>query len=280
MKKKFNDFSKLWLGKSISMFGAQISTLAIPLTAVLVFHASPSEMGILQALNTLPFFIFSLFIGAVVDQYKKRPLLIMANLGSILFLCTIPLFFWLELLTMSIVYIVTFLVATMAVIFELAYLSYLPSLVNKNELSSGNSKLEGSRAVAQMAGPSVAGILIQLVSAPLAILFNALTYIVSIVSLSFIKKNEAPPIKKQKQNIFLQIKQGLEALLKHPILRALSSSTALLNFFGSAFAALYLIYVVKCCKYFSHWPFAHWFHCWARQPRSTSRCIYGYETKQ
>lgn len=245
MQKKFNDFSKLWLGESISMFGAQISTLAIPLTAVLVFHASPSEMGILQALNTLPFFIFSLFIGAVVDQYKKRPLLIMANLGSILFLCTIPLFFWLELLTMSIVYIVTFLVATMAVIFELAYLSYLPSLVNKNELSSGNSKLEGSRAVAQMAGPSVAGILIQLVSAPLAILFNALTYIVSIVSLSFIKKNEASPIKKQKQNIFLQIKQGLEALLKHPILRALSSSTALLNFFGSAFAALYLIYVVN-----------------------------------
>lgn len=240
-----NDFNKLWFGETISMFGAQLTTLAIPLVAVILLNASPMEMGLLTAFSTLPFFLFSLFIGIIVDNNKRKPLLIIANIGSMIFLTNIAIFYWFDLLTIYILCIIQFLLASMAVLFELTYLSYVPSLVEKENLSGSNSKLEGSRAVAQMGGPGLGGILIQVFSAPVAIIIDVFSYLISTISLFAIRTEEDVVKSNGKIKIFSQIKEGLLVLIKHKILMSISSATALLNFFGSAFAALYVIYVVE-----------------------------------
>ncbi|MFC5775871.1 MFS transporter [Ectobacillus antri] len=242
---KFSDFSKLWVGETISMLGSQISTLAIPLTAVVFLNASPKEMGIMQAMATLPFFLFSLFIGVLVDNRKRRPILIMSNIASLVLLASVPLLYWLDTLTISILVIVQFFIASMAVIFELTYLSYLPTLIDKDKITECNSKLEGSRAVAQIAGPSAGGLLVQIFSAPFAIIIDSLSYLFSVIFLMQIDKKEEAPQKPNKVKVFRQIGEGIITLVRNPILRSLSVSTALLNFFGSAFSSLYVIYVIK-----------------------------------
>ncbi|OPD56276.1 MFS transporter [Bacillus anthracis] len=240
-----NNFSKLWIGETVSMLGSQISTLAIPLTAVLFLNASAKEMGIMQMMATLPFFMFSLFIGVLVDNMKRKPLLILANIGSFLLLASIPLLYWSSLLTITILFMIQFLIACMTVLFELTYLSYLPTLVERENITECNSKLEGSRAVSQIAGPSIGGVLVQFFSAPFAIILDAFSYIISTIFLLLIDKKEEQSQKKEKVRVFFQIKEGLIILVKNPILCSLSISTALLNFFGSAFSSLYVIYTVK-----------------------------------
>jgi MFS family permease len=240
-----NDFNKLWFGETISMFGAQISMLAIPLLAVTLLDASPMEMGILIACGLFPFFLFSLFIGVIVDNNKRKPLLIIANIGSFTFLLMIVLLYWFGLLTMNILYILRFLLASMAVLFELTYLSYVPSLVGKGKLPTSNSKLEGSRAVAQMGGPGIGGILVEILSAPFALIIHTCSYVVSTISLLLIKKQEKIVKSKQDKHIFGQIKEGLSVLIKNKILLSITSNTALLNSLTSAFTAVYVLYVVE-----------------------------------
>lgn len=242
---KITNFNKLWIGETISLLGSQITILAIPLTALIYLDASPTAMGLLQAMSSLPFFLFALFIGVLVDNRRRKPILMSSNMISCILLMLIPILFWLDILSIPLLLILQFLLATMTVVFELTYLSYLPSLINKEEITSSNSKLEGSRAIAQVTGPSMGGLLIQLITAPFAIMVNILTYFISVLFLASITKKEDPPQRTHDVNIFRQIAEGLLTLIKNEILRSLSISTALLNFFGSAFSALYLIYVVK-----------------------------------
>jgi MFS family permease len=245
MYKINNDFNKLWFGETVSMFGAQISMLAIPLLAVMLLEATPMEMGILTACGSFPFFLFSLFIGAIVDNHKRKPLLIIANIGSFTFLTMIVSLYWFSLLTMNTLYILQFLLASMAVLFELTYLSYVPSLVDKDKLSTSNSKLEGSRAVAQMGGPGIGGILVEILSAPFALITHACSYVVSTISLLLIKKEEQVVKSAQNKSVFGQIKEGLSVLVKNKVLLSITSTTALLNSLKSSFSAVYIIYVVE-----------------------------------
>lgn len=238
------DFMKLWMGQTVSQFGAQITLLALPLTAVLLLHASPAQMGILGAMEMAPFLLIGLFAGVYVDRVRRRPLLVAADVGRALLLATVPAMAALHVLVMPILYALGFLVGSLTVLFDVAYQSYLPALVSRKTLVEGNSKLEMSRAVAQIGGPGFAGVLIQWVTAPMALAANALTYVVSVVSLLWIRGEEPPAAPSGGKGVWADIGEGLTVLVGSPLLRSIAGCTATANFFGSASTAVFMLYVV------------------------------------
>jgi MFS family permease len=255
MRFKFNglwrhgDFLKLWSGEAISLFGSQITLLALPLTAVLVLGATPAEMGILGAVEFAPFLFLSLFAGVWVDRMRRRPILISADLGRALLLFSIPLAYWLGLLRMEYLYVVALFTGVLTVFFDVAYQAYLPSLVERDQLVEGNSKLEVSRSVAQIAGPGLAGSLIQLVTAPIAIVLDAVSFLASAFCLSLIRKpepQEARPT--QKRSIWKEIGEGLGVVLGNRLLRSIAGCTGTSNLFSNITQAVFTIYVIRELK--------------------------------
>jgi MFS family permease len=241
---KNKNFQLLWYGQTISLFGSQISMIAIPLTAVTILNATSFQMGILQALHSLPFFLFSLFVGVWIDRTKRKPFLLYANVISAALLLTIPLLYFFDILSIYHLYVIIFLTATAGMIFELAYLSYIPSVVTTNHLAAANSKLEASRSISSIAGPSLAGGLIAILTAPFAMIIDAISFLISSILIHFVKSDEQMNPTNNK-NIFKAIKEGLAIILKEPIFKSITFSTAILNFCGSAFGAVYILYVVN-----------------------------------
>jgi MFS family permease len=241
---KNKNFQLLWYGQTISLFGSQISMIAIPLTAVTILNATSFQMGILQALHSLPFFLFSLFVGVWIDRTKRKPFLLYTNVISAALLLTIPFLYFFGILNIYHLYVVIFLTATTSMIFELAYLSYIPSVVPTNHLAAANSKLEASRSISSIAGPSLAGGLIAILTAPFATIIDAISFLISTILIHFVNSDEQIHPTNNK-NIFKAIKEGLAIILKEPIFKSITFSTAILNFCGSAFGAVYILYVVN-----------------------------------
>ncbi|TMF51373.1 MAG: MFS transporter [Chloroflexi bacterium] len=240
------DFLKMWGGQTVSLFGSQVSLLAIPLTAVLVLNATALQMGILTALGTLPTLLFGLFAGVWVDRLHRSPILIVADAGRFLLLCLIPLSAVTGILHIGILYVLTFLVGILTIFFNVAYRSYLPSLIEREQLIEGNSKLELSQSVSEIVGPGLAGTLVQILTAPVAILIDAFSFLVSALSLAWIHTPEQRPESDTKQKGMLrEIAEGLRFVFGKPILRALTSSFATLTLFNSVLEAVFILYLTR-----------------------------------
>ncbi len=245
------DFQKLWTAETISVFGSQISALAIPLTAALILKVEPFAFALLGTIEFLPFILFTLPAGAWVDRLRRRPILISGDLGRALALATIPAAYFLGVLTIWQLYVVGFVTGTLTVFFDVANQSYLPSIVERDELVEGNSKLQISQSAAQIGGPGIAGYLVGIVTAPVAILLDSLSFVVSAFFVFLIRRPEPPVVEhlaesgKRKASIFTEIRQGLRFVLGHPSLRAISAATATSNLFGSIAFAVYILYVVR-----------------------------------
>jgi MFS family permease len=242
---KHADFRKLWAGQTISLFGSQITLLALPVVATVTLHANALQMGVLRAASSLPTLLFGLLVGVWVDRVHRRRILISADLGRALFLVSIPIAAFLGLLGIGQLYIVAFVTGLLSLFFDVAHISLLPSLVSRKDLIEGNSKLELSRAGALITGPGVAGVLIQVVTAPFAIIVDVLSFLGSALFLSLIHTPEpAPPENKQPSSFWSDIRIGLRLVLRNPILRAISLSLMVFNFFLSMINALYVLYVI------------------------------------
>ncbi len=238
------DFVKLWSAQTISAVGSKVSFLALPLTAVVVLNATPLQMGYLSAAGSLPALLFGLLVGVWVDRRKRRGLLIFADWGRGLLLLLIPLAAWLGLLTMNLLYPILFLTSALGLLFGTAYHAYLPQLVRREQLINANSKLELSRTVAEIAGPSLAGWLIEVATAPVAILLDAFSFLLSGLSLSLIHKPEAVPQREDEtQHLLKEIGEGIHLLLGNATLRALTVTTSTISFFNAALEAIYLLYM-------------------------------------
>ncbi len=238
-------FLLLWSGQTISELGSQITTWALPLTAIVLLKATASQMGLLVATRNVSYLLVGLFAGVWVDRIKRRPLLIVTDIGRALLLGSIPLTALLGYLSMTQLYIVTFLTGLLAVLFDVAYQSFLPSLVARDQLVEGNSKLQASVAVAEIAGPGLAGVLVQLLTGPIAILSDALSFVVSALSLAFIRVKESPPLIEERRHIWLEIGEGLRAVWHYPLLRTLAIGSGLFNFFDSILLTVYVLYLTK-----------------------------------
>jgi MFS family permease len=240
------DFMKLWLGQTVSQFGSHITGAALPFVAFLTLEATPLQLGILGAMGSVPILLFGLFAGVWVDRLRRRPILILADLGRALILGSIPLAALLGVLRIELLYIVAALVGILTVFFDVAYASILPSLVTRRELVEANSKLGSSSALAEIGGPSLAGFLVQWISAPFAILIDAVSFVLSAAGIILIRTAEPPPPPAaERRPVLRDMAEGLRLVLRQPILRGLAGHAATMTFFGNFIGVLYSIYCVQ-----------------------------------
>ncbi|MGH2587340.1 MAG: MFS transporter [Dehalococcoidia bacterium] len=240
------DFLRLWAGQTVSLFGSQVTILALPLTATLVLDATPVQMGLLGATGTLPFLLIGLFAGVWVDRLRRRPVLIAADLGRAVLLGSIPLAAALDQLTMAQLYAVSLLTGFLTVFFDVAYQAFLPSLVERRQLVEGNGKLEMSNSTARVAGPGLAGALTQLLSAPAAVLWDAISFLLSALFIGSIRGPEpAPNRKAERSGIWAEVREGLRLVLRDPLLRPLAISTAAGNLCTGVVTALFVLFLVE-----------------------------------
>jgi predicted MFS family arabinose efflux permease len=239
------DFMKLWAGQTISEFGSVVSRDALPLVGVLTLSATPAQMGLLAALGSLPALLIGLPAGAWIDRTRRKPIMIAADLASVAVLASIPVAYLLGALRIEQLYVVAALAGGLALLFDVAYTSYLPSLVEREHVVEGNSKLSASESVAEIGGSALAGALVQALSAPLAVAVDALSFLASAVSLALIRKPEPRPVLTAQSNLRREIADGLRALAAHPILRALTAAAITGVFFGNFYAALYGLYAIR-----------------------------------
>ena len=220
--------------------------LALPLTALNVLNASPAQMGFLNAAQTLPFLLVALLAGAWIDRSRKRPIMLMADIGRALFLGLIPLGILLGLMRMEVLYVLVFLIGVMTVFFDVSYQAFLPALVQREHLVEGNSKMEISNSAAAFAGPGLAGWLIQLFSAPTAILLDAGSFLISALSLGWIRTQEpgrAPST--VKPNIWAEIREGLGVIFGNRALWSIAGTTGTSNFFNSVWYSIFVLYMTR-----------------------------------
>ncbi len=242
------DFIKLWVGQSISEVGSQISQLAIPIVAAVALHASPIVFSLLGVFGFLPFIIFALPAGAWVDRMRRRRILIAGDAARAVLLATIPVAYALGILTIWQLLVVQFVVGIFTVFFDVAYQSYLPQLVHRDHLIEGNSKLQLTVSIAQVAGPSLSGGLIAAITAPYAIVADAISFIVSTVFLVRIEKPEHLPkdvTGAPKPRMWPEVKEGLNWVVRNPYLRRIATCTGSSNFFGSVGFAIFVLYALR-----------------------------------
>lgn len=239
------DFLKLWTGQAISQIGSHITSAGLPLTAVLMLGASPFQMGILNGAGAAAVLFFGLFAGAWVDRLRRRQLLIACDLGRAALLASIPAAAFLHRLGMGQLYLVAPAAAVLDVLFDVAYQAYIPSLVDRGELVEANSKLALSASVAEVSGPGLTGILVQLLTAPVAIAFDAISFLISAASLWWIGSPEPHPERGPAAHILHEIRSGLQACWRQPTLRALMLRTATGAFFLGFQFGLYILFVIR-----------------------------------
>ena len=244
------DFLKLWSAETVSQFGTQVSQLALPLAAVLVLDASAFQVAALGTVEFLPFILFTLPAGVWVDRLPRRPILIAGDLGRAALLATIPIAYLMDALTLGQLYVVGFLVGVCTVFFDVAYQSYLPALVERDYIIEGNSKLEISRSSAQIGGPGFGGVLVQIFTAPYAILVDAASFLGSGMFILQIQKEEPRPEpardeEGEKPSLWAELKEGLRFVLGNPNLRAQAGCTATSNFFSQFTFAIIIVFLVR-----------------------------------
>ena len=243
---RLRDFRLLWGGETVSELGSQVSLIAIPLVAVTTLAATPFQMGVLTAASTAAFLAIGLPAGVWVDRIRRRHVMIGVDLGRLLTLGSIPVAYALGVLHLPQLYIVALVSGVFTVFFDVAYQSYLPSLVGREHLIEGNAKLTGSAQVAQVAGPSLAGVLVQAISGPYAVAVDAASFLVSAVAVGGIRTDEPVPSVPETGHPSLRhdIGQGLRFVFGNPLLRAITATTGSGNFFSGIQAAVEIIFLV------------------------------------
>jgi len=246
------DFVRLWAAETISQFGTQVSLLALPLIAATVLQVSPFEFGLLATVEFLPFILVSLPAGVWVDRLRRRPILILGDLGRAALLLSIPVAFAFDALTIWQLYVVGFTSGCLTVFFDVAYQSYLPSLVERDQLVEANTKLEISRSAAQFVGPGLAGIAIAWIGAAISVVLDALSFIGSAALVALIRRPEADPRRAADGSAHpagpgmrREIGQGLRYVGGNRYLRSIAACTATNNLFGNITGAILILYMVR-----------------------------------
>lgn len=239
------DFLKFWCGQTISLLGSQVSTLALGLTAAVLLQATAVEMGILGMLQSVPFLLFGLPAGVWADRVRRRPMLIASDIGRAALLASVPIAALLGVLGMRQMYVVAFGMGSLNVIFNVAYGSFLPAVIERDQLQEGNTKLALAEAISRVSGPGLAGVLVQVMTAPLAIVVDALSFLASALSLVLIRAHESP-VNGSSRSVWLEIREGLAAVFGHRLLRPLLIGSNLGNLsdgvqFSSGVALLFMV---------------------------------------
>lgn len=240
------EFLKLWSGESVSQMGAQVTQLALPLAAVYQFEASSTQLGLLNSASFAPFLGATLFIGVWVDRRRRLPLMIWSNVGRALLVGSVPLCAVLDVLSIEYLYVAALLIGVLTVLFDVSYQSYLPSLIKREQLVEGNSKLQATSSLAQIGGPGLAGLLVGWLTAPIALLANAVSYVVSVVGLLAIRRPEpAPAAPEQRVSTSRSIAEGLRMVFRNPSIRAIALEAGTYNLCWMSLQTVFVLYAAR-----------------------------------
>ena len=244
------DFLRLWVGQTVSRVGSEVSLVAIPFTAVVVLGVDAFQAGLLGTMEFLPFLLVGLPAGAVVDRMRRRRILIAADAGRALALGSVPLAAMTGHLSLLQLYAVALIAGVLTVFFDVAYQSYLPSLVEAGALVDGNSKLELSNSAAALSGPSIGGALVTLLGAPRAIAADAASYVWSVAFLLLIRRREPEVARStvprdQRTALRTEIAEGLRYVLGHRLLRPIAFCTGSWNLFGHIGFPVFVLFAVR-----------------------------------
>src|SRR3954447_13403872 len=240
------DFRMLWAGQTISRVGTEVSVLALPLVAIQILHATTFEVGSLTAVETLPFLLVGLPAGAWVDRMRRRRVLIVAVIGRLIMLGSIPMASAFAAITLAHLYSVAFGTGVLTVFFDVAYQSYLPELVTREQLVDGNAKLAASESTAHVVGPGIGGALISAVGAATAVVADALSYAASFLCLIAIRTPaEVPERGENPTSLVTDIREGLRFVWHENRIRAVAFTTATANLFSGVMMAVVLLLMTR-----------------------------------
>ena len=242
---RHGDFMKLWTGQTVSELGSVVTRTALPIAAVITLHASALQVGILVASASIAVLLIGLFAGALVDRSRRRPLMIAADAIRAVLLLSIPAAALSGTLRIEQLYVVAFLEAALGSVFDVAYRTYLPSLLPAHRLLEGNAKIGMTSAIAEIGGPGIAGALVQLITAPMAMLVDAVSYVCSAISILAIRTPERVVEHVEgPAGLRHRLAEGIAAVARHPLLRPMALTILVAAFFGNFFASLYTLYVL------------------------------------
>lgn len=243
---KDTNFLRFWAAQAFSLSGTQITALAIPLTAIVVLHVSLPTLGLIAAMQYIPFLLFGLPAGVWIDRLPRRPVLILTDAGRVCALASIPIGYQTHVLTAALLIGVAFVYGTLTLLFDVAHQSYLPEIVQTHQLVEANTKLQTSYSAAQLLGPSLGGVLIQVLSAPIAIVIDCLSYV---ASAGLIASTQARDTHERGGHVgwMTDMKEGLRFVLGSSTLRPIVMSTGFGNFFGffGMVQAVFIVFAVR-----------------------------------
>ncbi len=240
------DFRRIWIGETVSQLGGQVTALAFPLAGALLLHASPTEMGLLGACGLLPYLVISLPAGGWIDRVRRRPILVASALTIALALLAVPIAYVAGFLSMPLLYLVALVTGTGGLIYDMAAQSYLPTLIARENLVEGNSRLELSRSAAQVVGPGLGGALVAVFTAPLALLVNSVALLLTTVMLLFVRTPEPPPhAAGRRPGLWQEVREGLHLVFGNRILLSIAATMATYFFFDSMVQAVYILFVTR-----------------------------------
>jgi Transmembrane secretion effector len=243
------DFVRLWAGETVSLIGTQVTQFTLPLVAVITLHATVLQVGVLNALRFVPVIVVALFAGVWLDRRRRRPVLIACALSNAVLIALVPLAAVTGLLSIGLLYVVITLVGTLSVVFDVGALSYVPFLVERRHLPESNSKLQASFAVAGIAGPGLAGLLVGLITAPVTLSVDAASYLFSAAGLISIRKPEpAPEVPEIRPSIRSSIAEGFQAVYGSKLLRVLLAQSATLNVGFGAVSTIFTVYAIRVLR--------------------------------
>lgn len=240
-----HDFRQLWIGDTISQFGTQLSILALPVLAVEVLGAGEFEMGLLGTCEFLAFLVIGLPAGAWVDRWRKKQVLVVGDVFRALALASLPAAWLLDVLTFPQMLVVALVIGVCTVFFDVAYQSYLPDLVEADDIGEGNAKLQASQSVAMIGGPAMAGGLIKVMGAPLTIALDALSFLSSAFFIRRIEHHDTPPPREDRRPLLVEIREGLAFVLKNSLLLRITASTAIGNLFNNMTGVMLVLFCIR-----------------------------------
>ncbi|GHH32439.1 MFS transporter [Lentzea cavernae] len=239
------EFRLLWAGDAVSQLGNQLTVIALPLVAITTLQSSTLQIGLLTAAGYLAWLVIGLPAGAWVDRRRRRPVLVGADLGRAALLLSVPLAAATDVLTLWQLYFVALGTSVLTTVFDVAYPAYLPHLVQRDHLVTANARLQLNASVAYIAGPGIGGVLVQVLTAPITLLLDAASYLVSAVCLNRISKQEPAVPPKPERHLGREISEGLRFAWRQPIIRAIARSSAVFNFSFAGYQALIIVFLVR-----------------------------------
>ncbi|MCW2545193.1 MAG: major facilitator superfamily 1 [Frankiales bacterium] len=243
---RVRDFTLLWAGQTVSEVGSQVTMLALPLLATISLHATTFEVAALSAASSLAFLLFALQAGAWVDRRRKRPILVWSDVLRAITIGTIPIAYGFDALTIWQLYVVAMVSSILTVFFDVAYQSFLPFLVRRDQLVEANAKLSSTGEVARFLGPAMGGGLVSAVGAPMAVLLDAGSFVVSAIATAGVRDKEPQPAARPEgMKLRHEIAEGLTFVVRHPILKRVVACTGTSNFFSNLFGAVEVVFLVR-----------------------------------